>query len=218
MIEKILDHEAQAEANLIQQYKDAENVKELLRLVCSSRTQDLEDAIHSLFEGRWIDLATGAVLDKFGELIGQAREGFDDDFYKILLYVKMGENISQGETERVIDVYKIITRATLVQLREIYPAGMELTSNGSINPITAEFIYDKIQKVRAAGVRIDRIGHFDRDAPFGFLKAPGVKGFNSGKLGYYYKTSKFFAFTGYANGAGFGTVKDRIIGGRLATN
>ena len=215
MTGKITTHVTDAEGNLVQQYKEATKLKALLGAL-STQVQSLEDALHSLIEGRWIENASGQVLDDFGEIIGQERMGFDDDFYKILLYVKMGENVSQGETERVIDIYKIITRATLVQLSEIYPAGIELMSNGSINPITAEFIYDKIQRVRAAGVRIDRIGHFDAK-PFGFAKAPGAAGFNQGKLGYYYKTSKKFAFSGNANAGGFGTLEDRIIGGRLGT-
>lgn len=215
MTDKITTHVTDAEGNLIQQYKEATKLKTLLGAL-NVQVQDLEDALHSLIEGRWIENASGQVLDDFGEIIGQERMGFDDDFYKILLYVKMGENVSQGETERVIDVYKIITRATLVQLSEVFPAGIELMSNGTINPITAEFIWDKIQRVRAAGVRIDLIGHFDAK-PFGFSKAPGAAGFNQGKLGYFYKTNKKFAFSGNANAGGFGTLADRIIGGRLGT-
>lgn len=216
MTDQINNHVEDAESNLLQQYREATKLKALLSAL-NIQVQNIEDALFSLFEGRWIENATGQVLDDFGEIIGQERQGFDDTFYRVLLYVKMGENISQGETERVIDVYKIITQATIVQMREIFPAGVELMSDGTINPITAEFIWAQLQRVRAAGVRIDKIGHFDNVKPFGFLGAPNAQGFDQGKLGYLYKTNKKFAFSGNPNAGGFGTLADRILGGRLGT-
>lgn len=225
MIGKISNHKEQATDRLIEQYKQAEKLIGILDAF-NSQTQDLEDALHSLFEGRWIENASGDVLDRFGEIIGQGRLGFDDDFYKILLYVKLGENISQGETERVIDIYRIITRADICQLQEHYPAGMTLLSNGTINPITASFIYNKLQGVAGAGIRIDRIGEFS-DRPFGFVGAPTALGFGTlddlaigGEFAHFYDTAPPFSFKDPSRDdiGGFGTLQDHIYGGRFSSN
>lgn len=224
-ISKIENHIQEAKDRLIEQYKQATNLISILDSF-NRETQDLEDALHSLFEGRWIENASGKVLDDFGSIIGQGRLGFGDAFYKILLYVKLGENISQGETERVIDVYKIITRASVAQLQEHYPAGMTLLSNGTINPITAEFIYNKLQGVVGAGIRIDRIGEFS-EKPFGFGGAPTALGFGTitdptigGEFAFFYDTSPKFGFQDPSNEGilGFGTLEDHIYGGRFSSN
>ena len=225
MIDLITDHKEQAKERLISQYQQADNLKSILDAF-NEQTQDLEDAIHEMFLGRWIENAEGDTLDDFGTIVGQDRLGFDDDFYKILLYVKMGANISQGETERVIDVYKIITQATLAQLREHFPAGMTLLSNGQINPITAQFIYNKLQQVVGAGIRIDRIGEFS-DAPFGFAGAPTALGFGTtadpligGEFAFFYDTSPRFGFEDPNRDdiLGFGTLQDHIYGGKFSTD
>jgi hypothetical protein len=224
-IAKINDHIEQAKERLITQYKQATNLKNILDCF-NEQTQDLEDAIHELFEGRWVDVAQGQVLDDFGTIVGQDRLGFDDDFYRILIYVKMGQNISQGETERVIDVYKIITRATIAQIQEHFPAGVTLLSNGTINPITASFIYEELQKVVGAGIRVDRIGEFS-DTPFGFAGAPTALGFGTvadssigGTFAFWYDTAPRFGFEDPNRNdiLGFGTLQDHIYGGKFSTN
>lgn len=229
IIEKISDHIEAAKNRLLTQYKQAEKLKSILDAF-NTQNQDIEDAIFSLYEGTWVENATGQVLDDFGTIVGQAREGFDDDFYRILIYVKMGENISQGETERVIDIYKIITQATLCQLQEKYPAGLDLISNGVVNPITAEFIYNRIQRVVGAGIRIDNIGLMNEDAHFGFLGAPGnVAGFDDllnpgigGEFAYFLDINQKFGFSDETTGEAlvegtttFGTLDDPVIGGRF---
>lgn len=228
MIEKILNHKELARENLISQYKQAENLIAILDAF-NSQTQDLEDAIYSLFEGRWVDVAEGRVLDDFGTLVGQERLGFNDTFYRILIYVKMGENISQGETERVIDIYKIITRATRAMLQEHFPAGMIILSNGEIDPVTADFVLKRLQAVVGAGIRIDQIGQFSPVNPFGFLGAPDAQGFGDlgdpligGEWAFLYDAQPRFAYGGTdgktpsGNIAGFGTLDDHILGGKYS--
>jgi len=225
IIAKIENHKEAAIDRLITQYKQADNLIAILNAF-NGEIQDLEGATYALFVGRWVDMAQGSVLDDFGTIVGQGRLGFDDAFYRILIYVKMGINISQGETERVIDVYKIITRAGIAQLQEHFPAGMTLLSNGTINPITAAFIYEGLQNVVGAGIRIDRIGEFS-DKPFGFAGAPTALGFGTladplvgGEFAFFYDTSPRFGFVDPNRNdiLGFGTLQDHIYGGKFSTN
>jgi hypothetical protein len=227
MIVQITDHIGEAKARLIQQYKDADNLKAILDSF-NQQTQDLETVFYSLLEGRWVDNATGKTLDDFGTIVGQARSGFDDEFYRILLKLKMVENISQGETETVISAYKIVTRATEAFLDEHFPAGLILLSNGTINPVTAQFISTRLQKIVGAGIRVDQIGHYD-DGAFGFLGAPNSGTFGDatdalvgGVFAYLYDISLPFSFFDSNDpddktGAGFGTLDDHILGGQFAS-
>lgn len=225
IVEKIENHIEQARDRIISQYKDAPNLTAILDAFVK-QVQDLEDASHSLFEGRWIDNAEGQVLDDFGTIVGQERLGFDDDFYRILLYAKIGENISQGETVRVVDVYKIITRADRAELQEHFPGGMIILSNGEINPITANFILERLQRVVGAGIRVDRIGQFSKTNPFGFAGAPGAQGFSDinqvigGEFAFLYDTARPFSFANPNRNdvAGFGTLEDHIFGGRFQSS
>ena len=175
MIPYINNHIEQAKARLIEQYKDAPNLKATLDAF-NAQTQDLENVFQSLYFGRWVNEAEGDVLDDFGTIVGQPRLGFDDEFYRILIYVRIGINISQGETERIVDLYKIITQATLAEIIEQYPAGMYLLSNGFITLQSGQFVLNQLQQVVGAGIRIDGIGYFT-DTPFGFLTAPTALGF-----------------------------------------
>lgn len=218
-MDKITDHVEQAKGRLIQQYKESVNLHVVLEAV-TQQVQDLEDALYSLLNGRWIESATGVILDDFGTIVGQERLGFDDDFYRLLIYMKIGRNISEGEPERVIDVYKIITQATRCFLDEHYPAGMTLMSDGQINPISASFIYEQMQAVVGAGIRIDQLGLWDSERPFAFAGFPNAYPFgdgpndpNGGIFAYLLDTKKVFGFLGFSDSEGFGTLDDHIYGG-----
>lgn len=218
---KITDHVQRARDRLITQYQNAPKLEGILDAF-STQFQDMENAAFALLDGRFIENAEGKVLDDFGTIVGQDRLGLDDTFYRVLIYAKIGENISQGETERVIDVYKIITRATRAELQEHFPAGMILLSDGEINPITAEFVLSRLQNVTGAGIRIDNIGKFSATNPFGFQGAPGANGFGTladpligGEFSRFYDTSPPFGFFGVSGAGGFGTLDDPYYGGKF---
>jgi len=218
-MEKITNHVNLAKERIIEQYKDATNLKAILDSMVN-QVQDLEDVFYSLLDGRWIENATGQTLDDFGTIVGQNREGFDDDFYRVLIYVKIGQNVSEGEPERLIDVYKIISQANLVYFEDHFPAGLTLSSDGSIADELITFVYEKIQSVAGAGIRVDELGLFDSEKPFAFAGFPnahpfgdGVNDPNGGIFARLLKTRKDFAFEGVSDSDGFGTTEDHILGG-----
>lgn len=222
-MDKITNHVEQAKDRLIEQYKNSENLIGTLK-VFTEGTQELEDALYSLLNGRWVDQAEGTVLDDFGTIVGQDRLGYDDDFYRLLIYMRIGKNISEGEPERVISVYKIITQATLCFLEEHYPAGLILLSNGQIDPISAKFIYEQMQDVVGAGIRIDQLGLWDDAQPFAFAGFPNAHPFgdgdndpNGGIFAYLLQTKKDFGFLGASDTDGFGTLDDHVYGGVFST-
>ena len=81
----------------------------------------------------WDDLdnAQGAVLDRYGENFGVARDGAPDAFYRLLIKVKMISLLSGGDIETVINAAATLfdIEPEQVDLDEVFPAagvGMRL--------------------------------------------------------------------------------------------
>lgn len=85
-----------------------------------------------------IDYGEGVQLDKLGKIIGLERNGRDDNSYRTLLKVKSSINFSSGTPSAVIRTVRSLYNATKVEYREVYPAGVQIWSDGDIN-ITIDY-------------------------------------------------------------------------------
>lgn len=228
MVQYIADHAPQAIKRLIQQYQDRVKLIAIMNAV-NKQIQDLEDSGQDMFTSLALDFAVGAQLDLFGRIVVQPREGFDDEFYRILLKVKIGINNSSGEPKAIINTIRLLTAATLVHYQNAGNGTILLGVNTEIDPVLIDFIYNNMEKVVMAGVKIDAIISFDPDDSFSFDGVgPVGLGFSSladpssgGKFAYINRpTFPKFAFstiTGAADptGAGFGALADPSAGGML---
>lgn len=221
MITQINDHALQAKRRLLEQYKDNTELVSMLNAF-NEQVQELENVIVKMNDLYTLNSISGLLLDAFGTIVGQERLNFDDLFYRLLLLIKIGKNVSQGDPERVIQIYSLITQATKVHYQEHYPAGVGLYSNGFINPVTANFVFDNIGDVLPAGVRLDHFGQFDPAEAFAFDGDPGTTaGFSEiatpgvgGKFAKLFFNDIPFAFAGNdLSAAGFGSILDPILGG-----
>ena len=81
--------------------------------------------------------------------------------------------------QEVIDVWRLIARAGKVQIIETYPAQIDLYSDTPIDGALAAFVRVLMQKVVAAGVRVDFLAIiFSSTNAFGFdPDDPNVNGF-----------------------------------------
>lgn len=217
----ITTHVDDALARKIEQYKDTPKFDGLVTSLVE-QIQLIEDAAHPLFLKRMLAEAEGAQLDGFGKIVGLARQGFDDDFYRILLNVKIGQNISSGEPERVIAVMKILVQANLVHYQNHGDGEISLSVDAEIAEDFVDFIYSNMQKMIMAGVRITYISTFDPDESFSMDgTGPIGLGFSSladpssgGKLAYIHRLKFPFAMEGDdRNADGFGALGDPFAGG-----
>jgi len=225
-VTKITTHQIDALNRLLEQYREKPNLAGTLNSF-NTQIQELEDAIFDLIEDRSLNSAIGVQLDQLGKIIGIERQGFDDDFYRILLFVQIGINVSQGEPEKVIDVFKLLTEASIVHLQEWFKAGVGLGTNSSIDPTLVNFFLRNIQRVVPAGVRVDHIWCWVEDDAFAFAGGPGIaKGFDDllapgdgGQFAFLHlPTEPAFAFLGDGldTDDGFGDLTDPLIGGIFA--
>jgi len=225
MITQINDHATKARRRLLEQYKSNVDLNAMLNAF-NLQVQELENTILGLNARLDINLISGKLLDAFGEIVGQERLSFDDIFYRILLLIKIGKNTSQGEPEKAIQIYKLITQASRVQFQELFPAGVFLMSDGFINPVTAAFIAENLGDVLPAGVRLDHFGQFEQNDAFAFegdsLNTLGFSEISSplvgGKFGHLFFNDTPFAFSGNdLNARGFGSYTDPVEGGAFVS-
>jgi len=219
---KITTHIVDALSRRIEQYKSKKNIEGMIRAFVK-QIQDLEEVGSELRNER-LDLTqtVGVQLDKFGTIVVQEREGFDDVFYRILLQFKIGQNISKGEPAALISTIKLITLASLVHYQNLGFGQVSLSTDGTIDPALINFVFTNMQKVAMAGVRINSIICFDPDEPFSFDgTGPIGLGFSSlaapttgGKFAFLHRETIPFAFAGDdISAAGFGTLQDPLAGG-----
>ncbi|MEE8298412.1 MAG: hypothetical protein V3R67_03435 [Thermodesulfobacteriota bacterium] len=220
-VSKITDVVQRGLDRLILQYKDKPKIQTFITALIQE-FQELEDIGIDLFINRMLGDAVGIQLDRFGTIVDQAREGFDDDFYKILLKVKIGINISNGEPERITNILKLITFGSLVHYINFGNGNMGLSTDGTISPELINFVYENLDDVVSAGARINYIACFDSTEPFSFDGiGPTGLGFSSlaaplegGKFAFIHRRTVPFAFAGSdVSALGFGTLADPLAGG-----
>lgn len=188
-ITPITTHETDALARLLQQYKGSTNLRAIVSAFVE-QVQELEDVLNTVPATRSLDTATGASLDALGELVGMPRPlGTDDDVYRVLIFGRIGLNISQGETERVIALYSLFTASDRVQMQEYQPASISLMSDGAVVPGVEDMLGEFLEAVTAAGVAVLYFGLHD--------------------------PTNAFVFAG-GTGGGFGDATDGAVGGELA--
>lgn len=226
MISIISDHIAAAKRRLIQQYKGRPNFGAVVE-ASVQEWQVIEDAGHLLNTNRSIDSSTGVQLDLIGVIVGLTREpGQSNDDYRVLLKSRISQNVSQGEPERLIDIFKVLSMANLVLFEELFPAAVGFGSEVSFPDQGAvNALFENLEKTGAAGVRVDRIVSFDPTEAFAFAgNLPGL-GFGTladagvgGKLAHLNEAVYPFAFAGdNPNYRGFGTLHDVLVGGSFLT-
>lgn len=93
---KIEDHEEQALAQLITQYRDKPDLEHWIRSY-ARESQELEDVLWDIIEQRTVDSATGDLLQKIGKIVGQPYRGEGDEAYRVLVKARIAINRSNGQ-------------------------------------------------------------------------------------------------------------------------
>ena len=177
MISQITTHIEDAKARLLFQYKGKTNIEALLDSLGGQQIQDLEDILFDINSRLDIDNSEGVQLDNIGTIVGQSRNGQDDTTYRLFLKAKAGVNVSEGDVERVLSVWKIITGGTIVQVIDQYPAAIELFSDVPVPGELEVEAFALMQEVIGAGISITSTIISPENA-FGFENSVGTLGFD----------------------------------------
>ena len=109
---KINSHVTDGLNRLISQYRNKENFNKLLTKLIE-RYQELENFLFDFSTRLDIQKSRGTQLDNFGGLVGQRREGNNDDTYRILLRTRIGINTSRSLPVNLTDIVKELTTKPL---------------------------------------------------------------------------------------------------------
>jgi hypothetical protein len=151
-------------------------ISELCNCLFGNQVQKIENAARKLLYILKIDVAEGIQLDNIGTLIGQERLGYSDEYYRIMLKVKIGVNISEGELERIITLWKTLTGAEDIKITDLLPGKVRILTTTYYSDALMIFMKDIAGQALAGGVDIGSLIIVD-PTKFGFGTIMG--GFNT---------------------------------------
>lgn len=177
-IEEKTEHIAEAQANLLEQFKDKTNFDATLKAFVQ-QIQETEEAGFQLLNDRYLGTAVGEQLDGIGQIVGEERKGRSDADYEIGIRARIQLNVSEGTIEDIIGlVIALAGDAITVRIIEDFPAAFEVITNDPIDAATAILIAQFIDEGRGAAIK--KIFTYGTTGAFTFDSGPG---FDIGKLG-----------------------------------
>ncbi len=121
---KTTTHETEAQARLVQQFKDSPDFAAWLAAYVE-QIQDLEDVYFDLLLDRAIDTAVGEQLDGLGSIVGEDRKGKDDDTYRLWIKARRLVNKSSGTAPQLIEILDLLT-TNAFEYRVEHPAAFSM--------------------------------------------------------------------------------------------
>lgn len=150
MSSPIPDHIAQGLALLPMQLRGKPRLEALLSALLR-QVQDLEDATGALLRSRDLRLAEGASLDQLGRLVGEQRNGRNDEDFRRAIQLRVERNNSRGEPDRLIRVVRELTGSSTVTYEEPLPGVVRITFDGQSLPAD---LMSSLEAIAPVGVRL----------------------------------------------------------------
>jgi hypothetical protein len=150
-LEHITDHQGRAIRRLVRQYREATNLQGLVS-VSTAEHQTLEDQFWQMF-AETVESAEDAQLDVYGGIVGQEREGRDNDTYRLWIKTRVRINRSCGSIPEIVSILvALVSGTTFVRLEEQFPAAIEVHMGytAALDWAQAAAI---LRKCKAGGVR-----------------------------------------------------------------
>lgn len=149
-----------ARGRLLSQYAGATKFIADIAVVVAE-AQELEDAFWAFLEELDLDAASGVWLDVIGGLIGEHRDGAEDDPYRLLIAARILANKSAGSTDELLAIVTpllLYIAAPDLTLVDWYPASQtiriyEPPLGGQTGDDTLNRICKLLHSAKAAAVR-----------------------------------------------------------------
>ena len=117
--------------------------------------QELEDALYEVYFNRELQqrVATGDLLIKLGNLVGQQSEGLSDPDFLILITARIKANRSTGRRQDLIDIGLVLSPDGVVVIKDLPPASVYVQIEDlAFSPVLV--VKDFLGRAVAAGVRL----------------------------------------------------------------
>lgn len=126
---KITTHVADAQARLVEQFKEQPRLLALIEAWVEP-LQDIEEQLSLLLHYRTLDASVGQQLDNLGAIVGQAREGRTDDEYRLWIAARRLVNIATGIPNDFLHLMETVLPMSESEYIPYYPAGFQIRSYG----------------------------------------------------------------------------------------
>jgi hypothetical protein len=128
----VTDHGEDAASKLLEQFKDKPRILALLQSYVT-QIQALEDVFWDMFTKRWIDGGEGVQLDVVGRIVGEKRQGSEDEEYRAFLRARIRVNRSVGLMADMVKIVALIQGDDLpVAAWEYFPHAIRLEPEGAV--------------------------------------------------------------------------------------
>ena len=152
----IEDHPDRAVANALAQDRNPDRSPRYVSLLeaMGEGVQLQEEQFFDLLVGRGLNLASGAPLEQWGAIVGEARGGLNDDDYRRFIKARILANLSDGTPDELLTIFALITSPSQVRYFIHPPAAFRLQA------VRGELLADDMvrrivrmmQSVKPAGV------------------------------------------------------------------
>lgn len=166
--------------NLLHQYKQPRMIAFISAL--AEGAQVLEDQSFDLLTGSSLEYATGVTLNKWGELVGEGRDGLSDTDYRRFIKARILANKSSGKVEELLTIFGLITAPSRVTYSDIYPAcfSMYAFREDYMQEATRNKVRHLMDDIKPAGIAMEII-----EVPVGYLgfaADPSALGYSVGRF------------------------------------
>jgi hypothetical protein len=178
------DHVSRGVARLIDRYRKPRTSALLESWL--AEVQEVEDALWQLLVERSLETAVGDQLDVLGRIVGQPREGRDDETYRLWISARQMVLRSSGTTTQLLAIARKLVGATgVVRLEEYFPAAFVIRLEASIRLSIGYQIAYMLRQAKPAGVLFqmtwpDIGGSSFRFAPADVPVPDSPRGFDAG--------------------------------------
>lgn len=147
-----LEHTSRGVARMIDRY--ARPRTSALLASWLGEVQEAEDALWQLLVERSLATAEGDQLDVLGAIVGEPRQGRDDETYRIWISARNMVNRSSGTTTELLAIArKLLPADVAVVLEEYYPAAFIMRAYGVLDTDDGYQIARMLHLAKAAGVQ-----------------------------------------------------------------
>lgn len=131
MFEQNTDYVGQGLKRLLNMYQGKPRMEAWVRSYLR-QFQEIEDAAFVFLLARMLQtgLAKDDLLDKIGKIVGQGREGFDNDTYTLMIQARIQANRSDGKREQIIKIVSLLAPNVPVRVKNFQPATIEVEALG----------------------------------------------------------------------------------------
>lgn len=146
---------------LREQLKDKPRIEALINAL-ANQLQHVEQQLWDLYVRRWIDDAEDNDLANLGAIVGEPRNGSEDDTYRQYIRARIKVNRSDGRLGQLLEILALLLGSdAAVQVRELYPAAMEIEPTEGTDLDGAYLNRWFLQLAKAAGVSLHTIVHHE---------------------------------------------------------